>query len=248
MVDVLRDHELPADRADDGARATDGVVVLGEEGYVLVGGYLLGEELVDCFCLSGGLVVRAQETWGARCAEVVDGHRGGECAAHYQRLLELQAQGRDSDIELIPVVDAIEHDIRLFREVYHFLPIDQRIAMEPFHFGIAHIMKLRILQRTINLPLADILHTVHQLPVHIMVINNIIIDDDDLLDSESQQGDHDHGSEAAHTHDEGGLFLEEFLVPVLYADLAVEVGVEVCVVEVLAFFHVVFWGGYVGMI
>lgn len=146
------------------------------------------------------------------------------------------------------MVDAVEHDIRLLRELYHFLPIDQRIAMEPFHLGIAHIMKLRILQRTINLPLADILHTVHQLSIHIMVIDDIIINDDDLLDSESQQGDHDHGSEAADTHDEGGLLLEEFLVPVLYADLAVEVGVEVCVVEVLAFFHVVFWGGYVGMI
>lgn len=89
MIDVLRDHELAADCADNGARAADGVVVLGEEGYVRVGGDLLWQELVDCFCLSGGLVVRAQETWDARCAEVVDGHRGGECAAHYQRFLEL---------------------------------------------------------------------------------------------------------------------------------------------------------------
>lgn len=55
--------------------------------------------------------------------------------------------------------------------------------MEALNLGISDIMELSVLDCAVNFFLANVLDAVHELPVHVVIIYDVVVYDNDFLDS-----------------------------------------------------------------
>ena len=103
------------------------------------------------------------------------------------------------------MIDTVKYDMRLSNELDNFFPIFQGISIKALYLRIANIMKISIFYSTFNFPLSNVFEWVHKLTVHIMVIHNIVVDNDDFFDPKSQKGHHDDRTKSSEPQDEGSL-------------------------------------------
>lgn len=55
--------------------------------------------------------------------------------------------------------------------------------MEALDLGVTDVVKLSVLDGAVNFFLADVLDGVHELSVHVVVIDDVVVYDDDFFDS-----------------------------------------------------------------
>lgn len=171
--------------------------------------------------------------------QIVHDQRQCEGASHDEWLAELEAERLHSSIKPISIVDHVEDEVRLLCEFNYAVPIGDSTSFESIQNGASYIVELGILYASLDLRFADILDRIHELPIEVVNVDLVVVEDDDFAYSEPQQV-HDHNrSQPTRTQAEHCLLGQYILVPVFDTHLPVEHGTEVLLVQVFSFLHLV---------
>lgn len=155
-------------------------------------------------------------------AKEINRHRYCERAPHDERDAQAIAQAHHCAIELVTPVNAIKHDIAVTCPCHDLLPVFQGISLKAFEFGMAYIVESCVFERSGHFALAHILQSIHKLPIQIVNINNVVVNQIHLGDTKTKHIEEDARAYSAYSEYQYPLRRQFLLLPEIYSRLPVE--------------------------
>lgn len=127
-----------------------------------------------------------------------------------------------SQVKPVSVVNHVEDNIGLSCKSDDLLPVLQYTPLKPNYLSVSDVVELSVSDAAVDLGQSNVFRSVQNLSIEVMVVDLVIVHDDDLFYSQSEQVDNDKGAQSSYSKAQGCMGGESLLAPVLDSDLPVE--------------------------